>query len=163
MKIKNLILPVLLVIMLAGFIVYKQFFSATPQQIPATAKNDDQTSASNETINPNQNNTTPTPAPTTMQTQTGYKDGQYTGTVANTVYGDIQVKVIITGGKITDIQMLKTPTGGGHTAQLVASSFPILQSEAIAAQSSQVDIVSGATQNSEGFSQSLASALSKAS
>ncbi len=142
MSIKKIILPVLAVLIIGGFVVYKQFLSGPDEETPAINNNQQQT-----------------PPPTT---QSGYKDGQYTGTVATSVYGDVQVKAVIFGGKITDIVMLKTPTGGGHTAELVASSFPILKSEAIAAQSAQVDVVSGATQNSEGFMQSLASALAKA-
>ena len=145
-NIKTIIVSALVVIVVGGFIIYQNFFTGSP--MPAT----NQTSAPKETINPNP-----------QQTQTGYKDGQYTGTVATSVYGDVQVGVTISGGKITSIQMLKTPTAGGHTAELVASSFPILKSEAIAAQSANVNVVSGATQNSETFSQSLATALSQAS
>ncbi len=144
MNIKNLILPVVIVVAIAGYVAYRQF-AGNPTPAPVTNNN-----PSNQPTNQN-------------PTQTGYKDGQYTGAVASTVYGDDQVKVTISGGKITNIEMVKTPTGPGHTAQLVASSFPILISEAIVAQSAKVNVVSGATQNSEGFSQSLSSALMMAS
>ncbi len=160
MKLKNFILPVVLIMGIGGYIIYKQF-SSSPASQPQTLNND-QTSAPSESINPNAGGQT-NPPPTPPTTQTGYKDGQYTGDVASSIYGDAQVKVTISGGRITDIQMLKTPTKPGYTAELVASSFPILKSEAIASQKAQVDVVSGATQNSETFSQSLASALSKAS
>lgn len=162
MDTKKFILPVAVVVIIGGFVLYKAFSGSPATQAPV---DNGQTSVPSETINPNANpsgSTTPPPTTPPPTTQSGYKDGQYTGAVANTVYGDIQVKITVVGGKITDVKMLKTPTAGGHTAELVASSFPVLKSEAIAAQSAQVDVVSGATQNSEGFSQSLASALSQA-
>jgi uncharacterized protein with FMN-binding domain len=157
MDFKKWILPALLVIVIVGYIVYRQFSVA-----PTTSQsNNNQTSASNETINPGQNQTpTQTPPPTT---QTGYKDGQYTGIVASSVYGDTQVQVTISGGKITAVEMLQTPSGPGHTQQVAAMSYPVLKSETIAAQSANVNIVSGATQNSQAFIQSLQSALSQAS
>ncbi len=92
-----------------------------------------------------------------------YKDGTYTGIVGSaSQYGDIQVQAIITGGKITDIKFLQFPTGGGHTAEVTAMAEPILKQEAIVAQSANVSIVSGATQDTQGFIQSLQSALDQA-
>jgi uncharacterized protein with FMN-binding domain len=159
MDIKKIILPVGAVVIIGGFLVYKQLSNNTQSQQPATS-GENQTSAPSQTPNPNQNNgdgsSTPPPA------QTGFKDGKYQGDVANTVYGDVQVSVTISGGKITDIQQLQMPHSPGHTTDVSNTSWPVLKSEAIAAQSAQVDVVSGATQTSEGFSQSLASALSKA-
>ncbi len=92
-----------------------------------------------------------------------YKDGTYTGIVGSaSQYGDIQVQAIIKGGKITDIKFLQFPTGGGHTAEVTAMAEPALKQEAIQAQSANVSIVSGATQDTEGFIQSLQSALDQA-
>jgi len=153
MDIKKIILPVALVVVLGGFIIYKQLFSAPAPATPTT-NTDNQTSAANTSQNSTSN---------ASSGQTGLKDGSYTGDVANTVFGDVQVSVVISGGKITDVQKVKMPDSPGHTSQVSASSFPVLRSEAIQAQSASVNVVSGATQTSEGFSQSLASALSKAS
>ena len=92
-----------------------------------------------------------------------YKDGTYTGIVGSaSQYGDVQVQAIISGGKITDIKFLQFPTGGGHTAEVTAMAQPILKQEAITAQSAKIDVVSGATQDTEGFIQSLQSALDQA-
>lgn len=147
MNFKKIILPVVLVAMVGAYIVYQQFFSGANNPAPV--------------INSNPN---PTPSQSTNPpvTQSGYKDGQYTGAVANTVYGDVQVKAIISGGKITDVQFLTYPNHMGHSVEVSMMSMPLLKSEAIQAQSSHVDVVSGATQTSEGFMQSLASALAKA-
>lgn len=105
-------------------------------------------------------------SPTTSSvpnTNGSYKDGSYTGVVGSaSQYGDIQVKVIISGGKITDIQYLQFPSGGGHTAEVTAMAKPALKQEAITAQSASINVVSGATQDTEGFIQSLQSALDQA-
>ena len=102
--------------------------------------------------------TTTVPTPTT----TTYKDGSYTGAVADAFYGPLQVTTTIQGGVITDITYPQFPDGPETTKQKSAMSLPILKSEAITVQSAQVDIVSGATQTSEAFQQSLGSALAQA-
>jgi uncharacterized protein with FMN-binding domain len=107
-------------------------------------------------LNGNQNSLPPV-APTQ-----GYKDGQYTGDVVSNNYGDVQVEAIINGGKITDVQFLTYPNHAGHSQEISNYSMPLLKQEAIQAQSARVDIVSGATQTSESFIQSLSSALAKA-
>ncbi|MEJ0021079.1 MAG: FMN-binding protein [Candidatus Doudnabacteria bacterium] len=105
----------------------------------------------------------PTPAPTPTPVASGqYKDGEYTGNVADAFYGPLQVKAVISGGKITDVQFLQYPNDRPESIQVNTASNPILKKEAIATQSAKVDIVSGATQSSEAFQQSLAAALGQA-
>lgn len=104
---------------------------------------------------------TPTDAPD-KSTSVGLKDGTYTGDVANAFYGNLQVQAIINRGKISDIKFLVYPQDRGHTIEVSNYSLPVLKSEAIQSQSAQVDIVTGATQTSEAFTQSLQSALNQA-
>jgi len=92
----------------------------------------------------------------------GLKDGQYTGTAADALYGNIQVKAFIQGGKITDVQFLQYPNDRSNSIRINQQAMPYLKQEAIAAQTSQVDIISGATDTSSAFIQSLASALTQA-
>lgn len=100
--------------------------------------------------------------PTTGASSARYKDGTYTGSVTDAYYGNVQVQATIVGGKITDVQFLQYPNDN-RTSQFVNSqAMPLLKSEAISAQSAQVDIVSGASQTSQAFQQSLSSALQKA-
>lgn len=102
------------------------------------------------------------PATSTPTASTGqYKDGTYTGSVADAFYGNLQITAVIKGGMIVDIQFPQAPSGGNST---VVSNMaePILKQEAIAAQSAHVDTVSGATQDTEAFNQSLAVALAQA-
>ena len=90
------------------------------------------------------------------------KDGQYTGSAADALYGNIQVMAVIQGGKITDVQFLQYPSDRSNSVRINQQAMPYLKQEAIAAQSSQVDIISGATDTSYAFIQSLASALTQA-
>jgi uncharacterized protein with FMN-binding domain len=92
----------------------------------------------------------------------GLKDGQYTGNAADAFYGYIQVKAIINGGKITDVQFLRYPNDRSTSIAINKQAMPYLKQEAVQAQSAQVNIVSGATDTSQAFIQSMASALSQA-
>ena len=105
----------------------------------------------------------PTPVPAPAPKNIGmYKDGQYTGSAVDVFYGNVQVAAVISGGKLTDVQILQYPSDRGYSRQVAQQSLPILRSEAIASQSANVDAVSGATQTSSGFIQSLSSALAMA-
>lgn len=120
-------------------------------------------SSNTNTASPAVNANVATPPPTPTPVATGkYKNGTYTGSVADAFYGNVQVKVIISGGKISDVQFLQYPNDRGHSIELNQYATPILRTEAIQAQSANVDIVSGATDTSYAFQQSLQSALSQA-
>lgn len=96
--------------------------------------------------------------PTTGQ----YKDGQYTGSVVDAYYGNVQVKAIISGGKITDVQFLSYPSDRQTSREINSQTTPLLTAQAIRVQNAQVDGVSGATETSRAFRQSLQAALSQA-
>lgn len=91
-----------------------------------------------------------------------YKNGTYTGSAVDATYGTVQVQVTTSGGKITKVTFLSQPGGRGESVQINANATPILTQEAIAAQSANVQTVSGATFTSNAFIQSLQSALTKA-
>lgn len=91
-----------------------------------------------------------------------YKDGEYTGDIADAYYGNVQVKAVITGGKITDVVFLDYPHDRRTSISINTQAMPYLKSEAIQAQSAIVDTVTGATATSQAFKESLQSALTKA-
>lgn len=91
-----------------------------------------------------------------------YKDGTYVGNAVDVYYGNVQVQVIITNGKITDIQFLQYPNDRQTSREISNQAMPYLKQEAIQAQSASVEIVTGASQTSEGFVESMRSALDKA-
>jgi uncharacterized protein with FMN-binding domain len=108
---------------------------------------------------------TSTPIPTATPVPavaSGYKDGTYTGDPADAFYGNIQVQATINGGKITNVTFLQYPNDRGQSIEINQQADPILAQEAIQAQNAQVDVVSGATDSSQAFVQSLQSALDKA-
>lgn len=104
------------------------------------------------------------PASTQPAPATGaaYKDGQYTGDLADAYYGSVQVQITIQGGKLADVRFLSYPQDRQTSLIINSQATPILRSEALAAQSANVDIVSGATHTSNGFIESLSSALNQA-
>ncbi|MCI6411631.1 FMN-binding protein [Schaalia hyovaginalis] len=88
-------------------------------------------------------------------------DGTYTGSAYQSPYGAMQVEVTILGGAISDIAWVQLPTDH-HSQRINQQAAPTLVSEALAAQSAQVDSISGASFTSEGFKESLQSALDQA-
>jgi uncharacterized protein with FMN-binding domain len=92
-----------------------------------------------------------------------YKNGSYTGSEADAQWGYIQVKITIQNGKLTNVQFLEYPNHRDRSVEINNYAMPQLTSEAISAQSAHVDIISGATDTSEAFIQSLGDALSQAS
>ncbi|EFL30937.1 conserved hypothetical protein [Streptomyces viridochromogenes DSM 40736] len=84
-----------------------------------------------------------------------------TGSVAQTQYGPVQVRVTVAGGKITKAEAVQAPKGG-RSDQITSSSVPRLNQAAVAAGTAQIDAVSGATYTSAGYKQSLQSALDQA-
>lgn len=103
----------------------------------------------------------PTQAPVGATTaQNG--DGTYTGSRIRTVYGDVQVKVTVNRNKIADVQSLVLPSDRARSAYISQVAGPMLRTEAITAQSSNIDIISGATYTSIAYQRSLDSALKQA-
>ncbi len=88
----------------------------------------------------------------------GSSDGWVTGSAVDMPYGTVQVKVLYTGGKISDVQTVQLPTDG-HSQFLSQQAAAVLHDEVVQAQSANVDMVSGATFTSTAYLQSLQSAL----
>jgi len=107
----------------------------------------------------------PQPAPPTSPppvTSGKFRNGSFTGNVADAFYGPLQVKAVISGGKIVDVVFLQYPNDVPTSKEVSAFAIPALKSDAIKKQSAQVDIVSGATQTAEAFRITMGAALSQA-
>ena len=89
-------------------------------------------------------------------------DGTYTGSSVSTRYGNVQVSVTVSGGKITDVTALQLTNAEGRSVQISNQAAPILRSEVLAAQSANVANVSGATFTSDAYLTSVQSALDQA-
>jgi uncharacterized protein with FMN-binding domain len=95
-------------------------------------------------------------------TSTGLKDGTYSGTSEQTQFGNVQVKITISGGKITEVTALQLTDQGGRSVQISNYAAPILRQEVLASQSSHVNNVNGATYTTDGYLTSVQSALDQA-
>jgi uncharacterized protein with FMN-binding domain len=102
---------------------------------------------------------TATPTATGTPAASGTKTAD--GDVVPTQYGNAQVRVTVSGGKITKIEALQLQ--GNDPKSVMISSFaePILRASALSKQSADIDSVSGATYTSESYKASLQSALDK--
>ena len=85
-----------------------------------------------------------------------YKDGTYYGS-ATGFAGPIKVKVVISGGKITSVEIVSTSDGSSYISRASAITGKIVSS-----QSTNVDTVSGATYSSVGIINAVRNALAQA-
>lgn len=82
-----------------------------------------------------------------------------TGKVANTVYGPVQIQLVVKSHKIVKVAVLEQPTNTIHDIQIGEFAFPKLISETLTAQNAKIDAVSGASYTSAGYISSLQSAV----
>ena len=96
---------------------------------------------------------TPTPTAKTVS-------GTFTGPIVDVSYGNVQVQITVSNGKITDAQALIAPTGKND--RYTSFSVPVLRKQTLAAQSDAIQGASGASYTSYGWYKSLQGALTKA-
>ena len=105
---------------------------------------------------------TASPSTTSSSSTSSSSSKTVTSDVVSTQYGNVQLKVTISGGKITDIQALQLPSQDPKSVEIGNYAAPILRQSALSAQSATIDVVSGATYTSQGYMQALQSALDSA-
>jgi uncharacterized protein with FMN-binding domain len=89
-------------------------------------------------------------------------DGTYAGTSVVTQFGDVQVQIVVSGGRISDATTPVLTGNEGRSEQINNQAAPILRSELLASQSAKIASVSGATYTSDAYITSLQAALDKA-
>jgi uncharacterized protein with FMN-binding domain len=104
--------------------------------------------------------TSPKPASTSAPPTTTTR--QIAGSAITTRYGVVQVKVTVSGSKITNVGFVQLTAFDSQSEQINSYAAPQLLQETLSAQSSNIDSVSGATYTSDGYRQSLQSALDQA-
>lgn len=104
-------------------------------------------------------NTTTEDTPVAESETTGVGDGTATGASIPNRWGAVQVQVTVEGGRIVDVSAVDLPYGDRRSAEISDYSAPILAEQVLAAQSANVDGVSGASYTSDGYRQSVQSAL----
>ncbi|MGW2570153.1 FMN-binding protein [Streptomyces sp. NPDC001537] len=85
-----------------------------------------------------------------------------TGDTVQTRWGPVQVRITLKNGRLTEVTAVTYPTDNPRDQEINSFALPRLRSEALQAQSADIDTVSGATYTSEGYRQSLQSALDSA-
>jgi uncharacterized protein with FMN-binding domain len=105
---------------------------------------------------------TPSSSATTSTSSGSSSTRTVTGDLEQDRYGDTQVKVTITDGKITEVTVLAYNDGDPRSAEISQQAIPLLRQEVLSKQSAAVDAVSGATYTSNAYEASLQSALDKA-
>src|SRR4051794_4503376 len=86
----------------------------------------------------------------------------YSGSIARTRWGPVQVSITVTGGRITDVAVPIYPNGNGRDQEINGYALPQLLQETLSAQDANIDGVSGATITSDGYKESLQAALDAA-
>ncbi|MFI1164076.1 FMN-binding protein [Streptomyces sp. NPDC020801] len=85
-----------------------------------------------------------------------------TGQTVQTRWGPVQVRITVKNGRITNVTAVSYPSDNPHDQEINSYAIPQLRRETLAAQSANIDSVSGATYTSDGYRQSLQSALDSA-
>jgi uncharacterized protein with FMN-binding domain len=152
----TLLATVVVLLLLVSFRTPPSTSLATLPLVPASPASSPQaTSAPSTTPSgaPPSGSGSPTPTPG------GLKNGTFTGQDFPNFYGDVQVKLVVSGGRITDVVALKYPTDRPQSAYISSVAVPLLHDEVLKAQSVQIDVISGATFTSDSYAQSVQSAL----
>jgi len=125
-----------------------------PVAVGSPPPSSDSTSSSSDTSSSSSSSST--------SSGSGLRDGSYDGQDFPNEFGDVQVRVVVKGGRITDVQPLQMPSDRERSALISQEAGPMLHDEVIQAQSAQIDTIGGATFTSESYAQSVQSALDKA-
>lgn len=102
----------------------------------------------------------PSPAPTTKKSAATTRT--INGAPADTRYGPVQVQIKVSGGRILSSDAIVYPTNERRDQEINSQAIPQLNDETVQAQSANIDTVSGATYTSDGYRESLQSALDAA-
>ena len=94
--------------------------------------------------------------------QSDSSSGTFTGDEVMTRYGVMQVQITVAAGAITSAEAVRYPMTDRHDQLINSQAVPIYNSEAVHAQSADIDVVSGATVTWEGYTSSLQSAIDRA-
>lgn len=96
------------------------------------------------------------------QGSSGSSSGTFTGDAVQTRWGPVQVQITVANGKITKAEAIQYPQENHRDIEINSYAVPALNQETVAAQSADLDAISGATVTTNGYIQSLQSALDQA-
>lgn len=151
---------------IAGLAMLLSFKTQSPVAVTSTAAAGTLDTTGGSAADPVTTSTTPaasgSAAPTTAPATGTATTKTFTGDAADTRWGPVQVQVTVTNGAVTAVTAVEYPQNNGRDVEINQFAIPQLNQEATAAKSATIDTVSGATVTSDGYIQSLQSALDKA-
>ena len=101
-----------------------------------------------------------TAAPVVTKAAASSASGTFVGPSVFVNYGNVQVEITVSNGKITDAKALQSPNGRSQRWSDMA--LPQLRQQTLAANSDQIQGASGASYTSYGWFKSLQGAMAKA-
>ncbi|WP_007508727.1 FMN-binding protein [Pseudofrankia saprophytica] len=106
---------------------------------------------------------TPSPGPTaSLGPSVAPTPRTVVGDAIDTKYGPVQVQIVVTGNKITDVVALVLPNRLWRDIQINNEAVPILRQRVLDIQSAKIDQISGASYTSSGYAWSVQSAIDRA-
>ncbi len=99
---------------------------------------------------------------TTSSAAAAARNGVFAGPTETMQYGPVQVEVSVSNGRITGVHVLQTPEDRPRSQFISAQAVPLLDREALAAQSAHIDLITGATFTSDAYAASLQGAIDAA-
>ena len=152
-----LLAVVALIAVIDGYLI---FFKNSNQPVTTSTVN----SASSTTNNNDSEGSGSTASSSSTQSTksaSSMADGTYTGASTQTEWGPVQVQITISSGKITNIDVLSYPDTHQKSIQINENALPTYKEEALTAQSSNIDQISGATETYKGFTGSLQDSITQ--
>jgi uncharacterized protein with FMN-binding domain len=135
--------------------------SATPTA-GASTPSPSASSGASPSAKPTAGATAPAPAAPAPAPKKAGVSGTFDGGTAQTQFGPVQVEIVVSNTKITAVKALQLTDMGGRSVEISNYAAPLLRTEALSAQSANIQSISGATYTSMGYQQSLQSAIDAA-
>ena len=133
--------------------------SSTPQVTTPTGT---PTTSSGSSTSSGSGSSTSTPSASSSSSSSSTAAKTYAGDAVSTRFGNVQVQITVASGTITAAQVLQVPWNDNRDQEINSYAVPVLNGEVVQTQSANIDMVSGATYTSDGYIQSLQSAIDQA-
>jgi len=146
----------------AGVLLFKPLATTSTASASPTADGASSTTATSAAAAGSSSDASTPSGSASASSGSSAKDGTYTGAAETTRFGTTQVKVTISGGRITEIATVQLNQADPRSYQISVDAAPTLRTEVLAKQTAAVDVVSGATYTSDAYEASLQSALDQA-
>jgi uncharacterized protein with FMN-binding domain len=150
---------------LVGLLTFKTHpasVATPPAAVSTTGSGSDTTGSAGSTGTGSDGTAATAPSTSSSPSSSSSASKTVTGDAIDTRYGPVQVRITVRNGKVVSATAVEYPTQDPRDAQINAYAIPVLQQESVGVSDSNIDMVSGATFTSEGYAQSLQSALDKA-